>query len=171
MNMVPSFTTLRSFISYQFTALRVRALRDQWLAKLFGAQAQLLLFPGSEQRLSPSRRLIGLQSIRVDQVIGALNKNTEFDNQFRPLKKHSLDRWLNAYLLHERDEWSPIIVHKVGEQYFVENGHYRVSVARFVNMEFIDAIVWEHATQSRYMDSCPRAICTEKSSEKVYVAG
>jgi hypothetical protein len=171
MNMVPSFTTLRSFISYQFAVLRMRALRYQFWTKLSRASSELAVFPGNNQRLSLSRNLIGIQNIRVDQIVGTLNRDTDFDHQFRPLKKHCLDRWVNAYILHEQDGWSPIIVHKIGKQYFVEDGHHRVSVARTIGMDFIDAKVWEHNTQHKYMDAGSSAKCTEKSSAKVYATG
>ena len=171
MNMFPIFTTRRSFISYQFEVLRMRALRDRFWAKLFGPQSELKLFPGSDHPLSLSRRLPGIQTIRVDQIVGSLNSNTDFDRQFRPLKRHVLRRWIDAYILHEQDGWSPILVHKVGEQYFVEDGHHRVSVARMIGMDFMDAKVWEHARQTRQAETCPRLSCTEKSSAKVYVTG
>jgi hypothetical protein len=164
--MVPSFTTLRSFITYQFSILRMRAVRDQFWARLSGTRSELVLFPGNEQCLSHKRRLIGLKHIRVDQIVGTLNRDTNFDHQFRPLKTHSLDRWVNAYILHERDGWPPIVVHQVGEQYFVEDGHHRVSVARMLGMDFMDAIVWEHATQHKHTDSCPHAKCTEKVQQR-----
>ena len=171
MNMVPSFTTLRSFLSYQFTALRTQARWDRFRAKLSGSQSELKLFPGSGQPLSPTRTLLGLKTIRVDQIVGSLNRNGDFDHQFRPLKKHALNRWVNAYISQERDGWSPITVHKVGEQYFVEDGHHRVSVARMIGMGFMDAKVWEHTTWSKHTAACPSTKCTEKSSAKVYVTG
>ena len=170
MNVIPFFTTLRSFISYQFATLRMRALRDRFWAKLFGTSTELIVFPKSDSRLSPNRRLLGIKNIRVSQIVGTLNRNTDFDHQFRPLKKHSLDRWINAYILHEQDGWSPIVVHLVGKQYFVEDGHHRVSVARMTGMDFIEAKVWEYGTQSKHVDVGQRTSCTEKSSAKVYAA-
>jgi hypothetical protein len=169
MNMFPSFTTLRSFISYQYEVLRMRALRDQFLAKLSGTSLELSVFPKSDQRLSPSRKLIGIEIIRVDQIIGTLNRNTDFDRRFRPLKKHNLERWINAYLLHEQDGWSPITVHKVGEQYFVEDGHHRVSVAHMLGVDFMEAKVWEHDTQGKNASTNQCATCAEKILAKTLV--
>ena len=171
MNMHPSFTTLRSFIAYKFSALRMNALRDSYWKKLTGSESKLAVFPGKDARFSPSRKLIGLKNIRVDQIIGSLNRESDFDEQFRPLKKHTLNRWVNAYLLHEQDAWSPIVVHMLGGQYFVEDGHHRVSVARTIGMDFIEAKVWEYTTQNKPTDICQPAKCTEKSSAKVYVTG
>ena len=169
MNMVPFHTTLRSFISYQFAVLRMRALRDQFWAKLRGTSTELLVFPKSDSRLSPNRKLIGLKNIRVAEIVGTLNRDTDFDRQFRPLKKHSLDRWVNAYIMREQDGWSSIVVHRIGGQYFVEDGHHRVSVARMTGMDFIEAKVWEY-TQSKHAEASQRTACSEKSSAKVYAA-
>lgn len=146
---IPSFTTLRSFISYKFSELRVRALHDSYLKKLTGSESKLEVFPGKEARLLPSRQLIGIKNIRVNQIVGTLNRETDFDHQFRPLKKHILSRWVNAYILHGQDDWFPILVHKIREQYFVEDGHHRVSVARVIGMDFIEAKVWEYSSQSK----------------------
>ena len=171
MNILPSFTTLRSFISYQFSVLRLRAQRGQLWMKLSGMRSELLIFPGSARRLNLTRRLLGLKSIRVAEIVGTLNRATDFDHLFRPLKKHALSRWVNAYLLHERDGWSPIVVHKVGEQYFVEDGHHRVSVARSLGMEFMEATVWEYSYQEKPLNNCQPVGCVEKRSTEAYSAG
>jgi len=168
MNLSPSITTIRSFIAYQFSVLRMKALRAALWDGLTGTSSTLMIFPKHDQRLSPSRKLLGLKNIRVDQIVGSLNRESDFDSQFRPLKKHTLQRWMNAYLLHEQDGWSPIIVHKVNGKYFVEDGHHRVSVARYIGMDFIEATVWEYSTQTKPANPRPQVNCAEKSSTKVY---
>lgn len=169
--MFPSFTTLRSFVSYQFSALRMRALRDRLWAKASGSPTELIVFPGDNARLSPNRKLLGVKSIRVADIVGTLNRETDFDAQFRPLKKHTLNRWVNAYLLHEQDGWSPIIVHKVRDEYFVEDGHHRVSVARARGMDFVDAKIWEYTQPHKPVEKCFPTGCSEKRPAKAYVTG
>lgn len=169
MNIVPPFTTLRSSIAYQFAALRIRAWRDQFWMKLSGTTSKLLVFPESQQRLALNRKLIHLQSIRVEQIVGTLHPDSDFDHQFRPLNKHTLTRWVDTYLLHEKDGWSPILVHKVGEYYFVEDGLHRVSVARSIGMEFIEARVWEYSLYNKPVNHCWPAPCAEKSAANAYV--
>ena len=115
MNMNVAITNYRSAIAYQFSALRNRAVRKQLLNKLTGKIEPLSVFPGDKERVSPSRKLLGVKDIRVDQIAGTLNRNTDFDSSFRPLKKHNMDRWINIYILFEQDSWPPIIVHKVGD--------------------------------------------------------
>lgn len=171
MNIYPLFTSLRSFVAYKFSVVRRHARRDHFWTHLTGGEATLAVFPGKGQRVSPSRKLIGIKNIRVDQIIGTLNRTTDFDAYFRPLKKHILNRWVNAYILNEQDGWSPIIVHKVGEQYFVEDGHHRVSVAHSTGMEFIEAKVWEYDVQCKQTEVCQPVTCPERGSVNAYASG
>jgi len=168
MNLYPSITTLRSFLAYKFSVLRMKALRASLWAKLTGTESTLVLFPKHDPRLSLSRKLLGPKTIHVDQIVGTLNRESDFDQHFRPLKKHTLQRWINAYLMNEQDGWAPITVHKVDGHYFVEDGHHRVSVARYIGMDFIEAKVWEYSTQAKPANVRQLVKCTEKSSTKSY---
>jgi hypothetical protein len=42
---------------------------------------------------------------------------------------------------HRGEEMPPVVLHKLGDEYFVEDGNHRVSVARFQGVEWIDAVV------------------------------
>ena len=114
--------------------------------------------------------MIGLQDISVKEIIGTLSRHSDFDHRFRPLKKNLLDRWINIYLLQEREGWPPILVHKVGDAYYVEDGHHRVSVARALGIVFIQAKVWEYPSDSKPARKGTGIECTEKSPIKAYTA-
>ncbi|RPJ23448.1 MAG: hypothetical protein EHM33_20885, partial [Chloroflexi bacterium] len=79
------------------------------------------------------------------------------------------DRWVNVYLTLENSGWAPILVHKVGDQYYVEDGHHRVSVARSLEMTFIQAKIWEYPVQMLKAKDCQSAPCAERGSAKAYV--
>src|SRR5215217_2729082 len=132
MNIFPSFTNARSFTSYTFSRLRRRSLLDLFLARLTGKNAKLATLPESVQRDYPNRRNVGVKYVRLDEVIGTLNRHSDFDHKFRPLGNHLLNRWVNTYLSLEREGWSPILVHHVGGEYYVEDGHHRVSIAQSI---------------------------------------
>jgi len=171
MNLYPSFTPLRGLLAYRYSKLRACALNDVFKTLLTGAKSTLDVFPGPLQRFFPLLKRICTTDIRVAEITGTYERETDFDNQFRPLKKHSRERWINTYILHERNEWSPILVHKVDGKYFVEEGHYRVSIARFLGMEFIGAKVWEYETAHKPKETRkPATCCTEKHSAKVFVS-
>ena len=63
--------------------------------------------------------------------------------QFRPLNPVLKKRWINVHELSEDLGWEPITVHKIGDLYFVEDGHHRVSVARHSGWDTIEAQVYE----------------------------
>jgi len=171
MNIDPSFTNLRSFTSYKFSILRMRALRDSFWAKLTGRNTKLAAFPRQERWDNSNRRLLGTKDISVEEIIGTFNRESDLDYQFRPLGKHLCNRWINTYIKLERDGWSPILVHKFGEHYYVEDGHHRVSVARSIGMAFIEAKVWEYPVLPGQTETCPSMSCAERSSAKVYATG
>ena len=171
MNIYPSFTNVRSDTAYKFSSLRMRALRDLFLAKLTGRNSKLMAFHEQVQPTGRSRKLLGVQDVHVEQIIGTLNRDCDFDEKFRPLGKHLLERWVKTFISLERDGWSPIVVHKINEQYYVEDGHHRVSVARSVGMLFITAKVWEYYSQPVQMESCESMKCTERAFSKTYAAG
>jgi hypothetical protein len=171
MNIYPYFTNLRSNISYKFSALRTRALQDVLWAKLTGRNFSLAAFPKEIQQNNPNKKLVGIREIRLDQIIGTLNRRSDFDHKFRPLKKHLLNRWVNTFIRLDRDEWSPIVVHKIGEQYYVEDGHHRVSVARSAGMVFIEAKIWEYSTVQKQTEISQRIVCAEHGTSKSYATG
>lgn len=168
MNIYPSFTNARSFTAYQFSRLRMRGLWDSFLAKLSGRNLTLVTFAEKLRRDNPNRQLLSLKNIRVNEITGTLNRRSDFDDKFRPLGKHMLNRWVNTFISLERDGWSPIVVHKVEGEYYVEDGHHRVSVARFIGMVYIEAVVWEYSTDTPKVKGCPKQQNVEKGSVKAY---
>lgn len=171
MNMVPPLTNTRSFLADKFSALRMHALRDSLWARLIGKKTTLASFPEQASRKSPNRKLIVMEKIPVEQIIGTIGRSKDFDHKFRPLKSSLRDRWVNVYLTLEREGWPPIVVHRVGDQYYVEDGHHRVSVARLLGMVFIEAKIWDYPASDKQQKACPRIKCSEHSTSKVYAAG
>ena len=168
MNIYPSFTTIRSHLTHQFFTLRTRARRASLWARLTGRNIQLALFPEEAPEKSPNRRFIGTEDIPVEQIVGTLSRQHDFDHRFRPLKRHLCERWINAYLALQSDGWPPILVHKVGENYYVEDGHHRVSVAQILGLKFIQAKVWEYPCLTKEPEKTQPESCPERSSARVF---
>jgi hypothetical protein len=139
----PAFSNLRSVAIDSFSTLRFRALRDLLLAKLIGKSNRLVNFSHKAGFVILSKNYIGVKDIPVEKVIGTLSREGDFDGNFRPLKGHLRDRWIGVYL--HQDEWEPIVVHKFDDQYYVEDGHHRLSVARAQGMAYIQAEVWDYS--------------------------
>lgn len=168
MNLSPHSSNMRSFLSDEFARLQARALRSSLWPSLNGRKTRPVIFPEAAPEKSPNRRFLGTMEIPLEQVIGTLNRRDDFDDQFRPLKPSLKERWVNAYLSLQTDGWEPVLVHKVGDSYYVEDGHHRVSVARFLGMQFLEARVWDYPVQEKALDKCYPAPCREVCPAGMY---
>jgi hypothetical protein len=144
----PIFTNLRSSAVDVFDAMRTSGRFAALWANLTGKNTKLAKFSASAQASFSNRKYLGVLDIPVEQVVGSLGRSGDFDGQFRPLKKHLRDRWVNIYL--SVDNWPPALLYKIGEEYYVEDGHHRLSVARALGMAFIRAEVWEYPVRPCY---------------------
>jgi hypothetical protein len=151
---VMTFTCQRSAAINDFQRFRQRGMLAALWAKLTGNSPYLEEFDCHAVRLQQTRKYLGLQTIPVQAITGSLGRSRDFDRRFRPLKKHLRDRWAGVFLSSATDSWPPITVNKLGETYFVEDGHHRVSVANFLGMGYIQAEVWEYPAQSGQAEAC-----------------
>ena len=148
----PSYTNKQSFVADEFNRIRVRARQRFLFAKVFGKVQELRFLSEDAWGETATKKYAGIQNIPTEKILGTVSRVNDFDQEFRPLKKHLRQRWVNMFLLHEEDGWAPIVVHQVGEAYYVEDGHHRVSVARTMGMMFIEAEVWDHSAPK--VESC-----------------
>jgi hypothetical protein len=169
---VAIITNLRSYLAYRFNSMRASAQRDLLFAKLMGRGTSLQTFPSSLEGKNPNRRLLPVQDIPLNKVVGTLNRRDDFDYKFRPLKKITRDRWVNTHLTLDQEGWEPILVHKVGGEYFVEDGHHRLSVANELGLQYIQAKIWEYAVvEVMKVNPCCAPKCAETGSAKLYIPG
>ena len=91
------------------------------------------------------RRSLGVQPIAIDSIVGTVerDKAAAFDREFRP-PRWSRGRWTLLCLAAQRGaELPPISVYRVGDRHYLADGHHRVSVARALDAERIEAEVVE----------------------------
>jgi hypothetical protein len=82
----------------------------------------------------------GVAAIPVSRIIGSLSRDTDFDRNFRPRLRSSLDRLSSLRrALDDGATLPPIEVHEVGGAFFVSDGHHRVALARERGAEYVDA--------------------------------
>ncbi|MDT4958181.1 MAG: hypothetical protein QOD31_1980, partial [Pseudonocardiales bacterium] len=92
-------------------------------------------------------RFLGLQSIRLDSIVGTVDSRRDFDRRFRPTSSRIRERWERLALAQRMGEAvPPIDVFRVGDLHFVKDGHHRVSVALATGQTTIDAYVTEVIT-------------------------
>ena len=149
----PSYTNLHYFVAHAFNRQRMQARTESLLAKISGRNSRLKYLSEDIPSNVQTKLYSGVQNILTEKIVGTINRTDDFDREFRPRKAHLRNRWVNMFILLQSDGWSPIVVHKVGDVYYVEDGHHRVSVARSVGMLFMEAIVWDHAIQA--VQPCP----------------
>src|SRR5690349_16468218 len=128
-----------------FASARSKAFFNTLLAFLTGRQNRLLAFDEVKEKLhigGPIYR--GLQSVRLEQIVGSVNRYRDFDRAFLPTQAHTASRWQRvSRAWYDEVSLPPVLLYKVGEIYFVVDGNHRVSVAREQGQEFIDAEVRE----------------------------
>ncbi|MFN2119039.1 MAG: hypothetical protein ACK2T0_01435 [Anaerolineales bacterium] len=90
----------------------------------------------------------GIQTVAVSQIVGSLNRYHQFDRAFLPTENQIAPRWVSVdRAFYKAVSLPPVLLYKVGQVYFVVDGHHRVSVAREQGQEFIDAEVRECSTK------------------------
>jgi len=132
-----------------FQQARFKAFFNRVWATLSGQRANLLSYDEIKEKLrigGPIYR--GVQTVPLDQIAGSLNRYHEFDRVFLPLKDKLADRWQSVNRAFYQDvSLPPVVLYKVGQVYFVVDGHHRVSVARNQGQLFIEAEVRECSTR------------------------
>ncbi len=105
---------------------------------------RLLELDEVERRLKPfGRRYLGVREIPLDALVGTDGRASAFTRDFRPLHAFSRDRMRSLAGAFGDGGFPPIVTVKLGEAYFVIDGHHRAAVARRAGAEVIDADVTE----------------------------
>ncbi|MBO0687521.1 MAG: hypothetical protein J2P45_30600, partial [Candidatus Dormibacteraeota bacterium] len=92
---------------------------------------------------------LGVREIPLSQVKGSEHRVLDFDVSFLPRTDELRQRWVRRYTeMAEGRPISPVEVYRVGDSYFVKNGHLRISVARRLGWESIRANVVEISTRA-----------------------
>ena len=106
--------------------------------------SELLPLDEATRRLRPfARRPLGLRAIPVAQIVGTDSRGADFDRDFLPRRPEIGPRWRGVEEAFPEGGFPPIAVYKLGDAYFIIDGHHRVAIARQRGMETIDAEVTE----------------------------
>jgi hypothetical protein len=91
---------------------------------------------------------LGLQVVPIDSIVGTTDRLSGFDRQFRPTSSRVRTRWERvAAAMRRGDALPPVSLYRVGDVHFVRDGHHRVSAARALGWDAIDAYVTEVETK------------------------
>jgi hypothetical protein len=85
---------------------------------------------------------LGIQMVPIKQIWGSEGRSHDFDALFYPRQRHSQERWLSVATARMMAlTLPPVGLIQVGEGYFVRDGHHRISVARALGEQHIEAEV------------------------------
>lgn len=88
------------------------------------------------------RHYAGTRTVAIASIRGSENRTHDFDRDFLPLQEHSRGRWLSvARARLGRVALPPVELVQVGDAYYVRDGHHRISVAKALGENFIEAEV------------------------------
>jgi hypothetical protein len=140
---------LQQRVRNDFAHARFKAFINRVRRLLGGQPTALLSYDEVKEKLrigGPIYR--GVHVVPLEKIAGSLNRYNQFDRAFMPLEDRVGNRWQNIDRAFYQDvSLPPVVLYKVGEVYFVVDGHHRVSVAREQGQEFIDAEVRECQTK------------------------
>jgi hypothetical protein len=144
---VVDLMNLEDQVDKDFTVARRRARLGRLKTRVLRRATRSTLLSCDEMRrtVSASGAMYrGRRTVEVSRIVGSLGKHEQFDQTFLPLSKASPEKWKRidrAFRLGQ--ELPPVSLLELGGDCFVNDGHYRVSVARFHGVEWIDAEVTE----------------------------
>src|ERR1700744_5357754 len=156
-----------------FLRARRRAALGAMVARLRGEPDDVRLVLPYEEVVAAlgyvSEHFAGKEVVALDAIVGTVDRGRDFDRRFRPTTGRVRSRWEHIATAMRRGEaMPPVDLVRVGQIYFVRDGHHRVSVARALGHTDINAHVTEVVTRG----GAERAITLEelpvKSHEQVF---
>jgi nucleotide-binding universal stress UspA family protein len=128
-----------------FQDARRRASLEDLRARLTGESDDLLSYEAIRDLVrAESSTSRGLQDIPLDAIVGSVGRYHDFTRSFLPRRESDKHRWANVKLKAlYHGGFPPIEVYQLGDVYFVLDGNHRVSVARQLDADTIQAYVTE----------------------------
>lgn len=135
--------------------LYAQAARRPWLAtarELLSGRTERLPALGAipAETLPALQQPEGAQTVPLAAIVGSLEwaRSQDFDPAFRPVNWRLKERWLGVAERRQAGRWlPPVELVQVGAQYYVVDGHHRVSVERALGSTTIQARVARLGTQ------------------------
>jgi hypothetical protein len=137
-NPQPTEYTIRIEAARVFNRLYTRGQFGQLWAKLLGRKNNLK--PTLSLPVDSHHKSSRIVSIQIRNIKGSLGRSEYFDANFNPLQEDSRSRWSDVYTAFRMSiPLPPVELLQSGEDYIVQDGHHRISVAKALGQEAIDA--------------------------------
>ncbi len=134
-------------VAEDFRRARRRAQVQRVLTRLAGKDGRLLVYDDVRRQLhGVESAAVTRQQIPLGSIVGSVGRHQDFDRSFAPLRDSDLERWTKVkQAVTGLSGVPPIEVYKLGSAYFVRDGNHRVSVARQIGAQSIEAYITEVA--------------------------
>lgn len=131
-----------------YSKARTKALFRHIFNLIMGKPTLLLPFNKVYEQLNiKSQTYKGFKSVSLENIIGSVDRYNDFDSAFLPVDDFMEGRWKRINRAYRKNiNLPPVSLYKIGDIYFVQDGNHRISVARRMGVEFIDAEVIEFQT-------------------------
>ena len=130
-----------------FSRARRRAVLRRALATLRTEPPSpwLLSFDDVRRAMRADNRLyVGRRVVEVEKIVGSVGRRRDFDGSFMPFRASVAHRWKRIdQAFHQAADLPPVELYKLGDAYFVVDGHHRVSVVRYHDVPTVEAVVTE----------------------------
>lgn len=118
-----------------------RGHRHRLWCKLRGCDAHLLALDDVLAGKLVTRRPAKLEQVPLRDIRGSASRAKDYSATFLPLKASDESRWVRIAQAVEGPGLPPIRLLRYRGVYFVEDGHHRVSVLRFLKTKTVNAQV------------------------------
>ncbi|WP_424923559.1 hypothetical protein [Amycolatopsis acidicola] len=109
----------------------------------------------------------GRQDVPVCAIVGTVARAGDFDRDFRPRNPALRERW--ERLAASCAELPPVSLVRIGDLYFVQDGHHRVSIARAREQATIPARVYRICTTACASHCLTLADLPVKTAERMFL--
>ncbi len=119
----------------------------QSVRRLFGSEKQGLQSLNADvDATQVASHKVEAKAVNLDLIKGSCGRSKDFDADYKPLNSHSKERWLRvATAVFTGKQLPPVELVQIGTQFYVTDGNHRVSVAKALGQETIQAriTVWK----------------------------
>ena len=134
-----------------FRRARSKAAMQRFWAGIQGRSLDLLPYDEISTKLrAVSQTDRGIKQVPLKDIIGSVNRIQDFDRNFLPLRDDDIYRWAGVKTAMTSPHAAgvpPISLYQLGDAYFVLDGNHRVSIAKEMGMDTIEAYVTEIKTK------------------------
>lgn len=88
----------------------------------------------------------GTPKVNLADIVGSVSRPDDFDQYFRPKNASSTSsKWKNIYKVwHSSGNLPPLKLYRIKQDYYVEDGHHRVSVLRSLGVDQLESDITEY---------------------------